>query len=439
MTISLKEYCGYNIENKINAPVKFKEAAMSNYMAPQPDTLMVEVEGIHAYPFHTRNYTRYMPEALKRSEKKWTTPYLRPLIKHHNDQNGEIIGRIYDATYTEQTGVKDIGGLVFTVSVPDEKAAKDVESRILDTVSIGVEADDVRCSICGSHIMNANEGCPEGHHRGMVYDDEVCYWDVYNIEPKELSYVIVPSDIYAMNKKIYRAKEKQDDILDNYQQVKESKSLENNVQLQEDNNIISPNDGGTNPGMDLEQKLKEAEERNQELQQKLEDVASVIKENEELKAKVEELSKTIEEVKEALGKKEEEAQNAASELEVSKQDLVIAHQEKEEAEKAGLEAQEKYRGTLNEMFALYRELLGKSKLEESEVAGRSLESVCDSIKDFKEEYASALEDKKIVDLTESKIPNPVAPKEPTPQKHVDNPEYKVDLSEGLQNLFMKLC
>ena len=57
--------------------------------------------------------------------------------------------------------------------------------------------------------------------------------------------------------------------------------------------------------MDLEQKLKEAEEKNEELTKKLEDVASVIKENEELKAKVEELSKTIEEIKEALGKKEE--------------------------------------------------------------------------------------------------------------------------------------
>lgn len=437
MTISLKEYCGYSVEDKINAPVKFKEAAISNYIAPQPDTLMVEVEGIHAYPFHTRNYTRYMPEALKRSEKKWTTPYLRPLIKHHNDQNGEIIGRIYDATYTEQTGVKDIGGLVFTVSVPDEKAAKDVESRILDTVSIGVEADDVRCSICGSPILNANEGCPEGHHRGMVYDNETCYWDVYNIEPKELSYVIVPSDIYAMNKRIYRAKESDSTILDNTKFKESQTTVIKTVGLKEDN--ASPNNGGTNPDMDLEQKLKEAEEKNEELTKKLEDVASVIKENEELKAKVEELSKTIEEIKEALGKKEEEAKTAASELETSKQDLVIAQQQKEEAEKVGLEAQENYRGVLNEMFALYRDILKKTKIEESEVAKRSIESVCDSIKDFKEEYDEAVKESTIVAIKESKIKNPVPPTDPTPQKQKKNPDYKVDLSEGLQDLFMKLC
>ena len=53
MTISLKEYCGYSVEDKINAKVNFKESINPNFVAPKPDTLMVEVEGIHAYPFHT--------------------------------------------------------------------------------------------------------------------------------------------------------------------------------------------------------------------------------------------------------------------------------------------------------------------------------------------------------------------------------------------------
>ena len=122
MSISIKEYCGVNnvLTTRDTKNISFKEAEGRDYFAPSPDTLMVEVEGIHAYPFHTRNYTRYMPDALKDSQTKWTTPYLKPLIKHHNDQNGEIIGRIYDATYSEKTSIDGVGGLYFTVSVPSK-------------------------------------------------------------------------------------------------------------------------------------------------------------------------------------------------------------------------------------------------------------------------------------------------------------------------------
>ena len=126
MSITLREYIGRgNISsNPSNSPVHFRESDTSTIAAPSGDTLMVEVEGIHSYPFITRNFTRYMPDCLRESQKKWTSPYLKPLIKHHNDQNGEIIGRIYDAHYTEKTSVEGAGGLIFTLSVPDEKAAK---------------------------------------------------------------------------------------------------------------------------------------------------------------------------------------------------------------------------------------------------------------------------------------------------------------------------
>lgn len=440
MSLLLREYCGYSVDTSINAPINFKESSNSALLAPSPDTLMVEVEGIHAYPFYTRNYTRYMPEALKRSEKKWTTPYLRPLIKHHNDQNGEIIGRIYDATYTEQTGVKNVGGLVFTVSVPDEKAAKDVESRILDTVSIGVEANDVRCSVCGHPITNAKEGCPEGHIRGESYDGQVCCWDVYDIEPKELSYVIVPSDIYAMNRKIYRVKDA-NGRLDNKEALDDL--LTNRpVELKEQEN--DPDNGGNNPSMD--EKLKEAEAKVEELIKQLEDLAPVKKEKEELEAKVVELEKKIQEALDALSKKEDEFKAKEEELQVandsiqaSKEDLTIANQAKEEAEKVGMEAQEHYRSALNDMFTLYRNILKKPQLDEAEIAKRSIESICDSINDFKEEYRAVVDQQKVVGLKEGIIPNPVAPKSDVPPKTPKDPDYKtVDLSEGFNKLFCKI-
>ena len=60
-------------------------------------------------------------------------------------------------------------------------------------------------------------------------------------------------------------------------------------------------------------------------------------------------------------------------------------------------------------------------------------------KSFKEEYDEAVKESTIVAIKESKIKNPVPPTDPTPQKQKKNPDYKVDLSEGLQDLFMKLC
>ena len=66
-----------------------------------PDSLMVEIEAIHAYPHATRNFTRYMPKGLKNSVPSWTNPYNRPLIKHHNEENGKIIGRVLEAKYIE--------------------------------------------------------------------------------------------------------------------------------------------------------------------------------------------------------------------------------------------------------------------------------------------------------------------------------------------------
>ena len=170
MSLLFKEYCGFNpIKDKSNT-IELKEAEFSDLATPNQGTLMVEVEGIHSHPYSTQNFTRYMPQALKDSIYAWTHPYLKPLIYHHNDQNGRIIGRVYNAEYTEKTGVEGAGGLIFTIAVPDQEADKDIQGRLLETVSIGVTATDVRCSVCGAQIEDEQEGCPNGHIRGSLYD-----------------------------------------------------------------------------------------------------------------------------------------------------------------------------------------------------------------------------------------------------------------------------
>ena len=429
MTITLKEYCNFKPINKFEEKVvNITEATGSDYFAPLPNTLMVEVEGIHAYPYATRNYTRYMPEALRASEKKWTQPYLKPLIKHHNDQDGEIIGRIYNATYTEQTSVKNIGGLIFTVSVPDEKAAREVEDRRLETVSVGVSTKNVKCSICGSHIIDAEEGCPDGHIRGANYDGETCFWDIYDIEPKELSYVIVPSDSYAKNIRVYRSKGMEPQTGTG---IKEA--LDQNIKTPEQN-------GGKNPSMDLEQKLDEALKTIEDLRAELEtSKTATAAELEEIKAKNATLQEELEAVRNALAEKENALKENEDKLKAAEEDLSVAKQEKEAAEEAGLEARESFRSLIEENVQLFRKLLGKTELKEEEIKKRSLESLGDTLKDFKEEYAaiSKLEELKLVE----QIENPVAPKnsEPTTNlKDKKTDERDISLSEGLKDLFNKL-
>lgn len=161
-------------------------------------SLMQNIEGIHVGP--TRNFTWYTESALLSSKKSWTSPYLRPLIMHHNETDGKIIGRIHEAEYVTVNTRSGTPALRFLCNIPDKDGIEQIQDGRLNTTSIGVIAHDVRCSICDEQVEideNGNSEC--GHDRGTEYDNKTCYWMIYSMEAKELSYVIVPSDIYAHN------------------------------------------------------------------------------------------------------------------------------------------------------------------------------------------------------------------------------------------------
>ena len=170
--------------------------------AVSPDSINVDIEGIHSIV--TRNFTYYSPECLKKSAPYWTSPYEKPVIMHHKDKDGVQIGRVKNAEYLEQTK-PGMPGLLFTVNIGDEAGIKGVKNGTLSTVSIGAIVHKATCSICGQNI--AAEGECE-HKRGKYYDEKLCYWIMDEMEPKELSYVIVPSDKYANTVKIYKPRNK---------------------------------------------------------------------------------------------------------------------------------------------------------------------------------------------------------------------------------------
>ena len=195
--MEFREYLGFN-------PVDVKESAVARSHSLSNNVkakgLKVDIEALHFYPYATRNDTRYYESAMRESLHKWTYPYNIPVIKHHNDEDGETIGRVINAEIKESQRLPGTKALVLTADILTPDAQEEVKNGLLDTVSIGARGDEVRCSICGQDL--ANDGLCE-HARGTKYDGEMCYWDFKKLEPKELSYVIVPSDAYAKNIKVY--------------------------------------------------------------------------------------------------------------------------------------------------------------------------------------------------------------------------------------------
>lgn len=202
MAIEIREFVGAESVHFKQAVTDKSKINLTEWHAESmidEDSIMVDIEGIHSKL--TRNYTFYEPDCLKESVPLWTQPYERPVIMHHNERDGVIIGRIKAVEYTDKQTRSGTPALVFTTNIPHEEGKKGIKNGTLSTVSIGAIAHDVRCSICGTNI--AEDGLCE-HEKGETYNGQLCYWIIKKMEPKELSYVIVPSDVYAHNLRVYK-------------------------------------------------------------------------------------------------------------------------------------------------------------------------------------------------------------------------------------------
>lgn len=413
MALMIREYTGDKFikTNETKTPLNLIEATIEtnvNDEAIDPNSLMVEIEGIHAYPHATRNFTRYMPKCLKNSISLWTTPYRRPLIKHHNEENGEIIGRVCAAEYKTSKTLSGTPALVFTVNVPGEEAKKDVKNGILSTASIGVMAYDVRCSICGTHLEDGDE-CE--HERGREYTingkKEICYWDVYSMEPKELSYVIVPSDIYAKNIKIYSATNSRNKPI-----IKESFNNKGVKDMAANN--------------DLENQLQEAKDKITKLEK---DIENLKEENQNSENKISELTET----NSKLAKQVADLNEAKTQLEETKQEEIKL---REGVENALAEAKKETKEYMINTLQAMRKAIGKEALTDETIKNRTVDSIKDSICDLKEEFNFKTSKKNPI----NNLPNPEDLKNPTLANNKQVKEKKekehsnIDLEEGLKNI-----
>lgn len=428
MAIMIREFVenGKNFAKKVSdykSPISLTEGAKvpkSDVNALDPESLMVEIEGIHAIPFATRNFTRYTPKCLKESIPSWTNPYRRPLLKHHNEENGEPIGRIIAAEYKTRDTNSGTPALCFTVNVPDDKAKEGIKNGLLSTTSVGVIARDVRCSICGAPITDIEEGCPNGHERGTRCEKndgttEVCYWDIHEMEAKELSYVDVPSDMYSKNIDYYPVKNKKSG---NQPQIKESL----------DPALDTKNKGEQHMPDDMKAQLDEAIAKASKLETK---VAELTEANKASEGKIAELSESV---------KNYEAQIA--ELTEQKSSLEVAAKEaaelKESMEQEIASAKTALKESMTDTFVTLREALGETVENVDSIKERPVEALKYSILDMKESLSKKMakkqEELKHVDPKDAgSVQSPGLGGDPEfTESHTAE---SIDLKEGLANIF----
>lgn len=401
-----------SIVDGFNQHLDLSEAAGSSVI--DPNSIMVEIEGIHAAPFATRNYTRYTPNCLKKSVASWTNPYRRPLIKHHNEEDGEIIGRICEAKYITKNTRSETPALLFTVNIPGEQAKADVKSGLLETTSIGVIAHSVKCSICGQELANG-ETCE--HERGAIYNGETCYWDIHEMEAKELSYVIVPSDMYAKNIDIYPA------TASNSKVKAFAESLNQDLNLTKGDITDMPED--------LKVKLQESEAKVTALTQEVTELKEAATQTSEKIAELEKTNSDLTTVKESL---EQELEGLKTEKDDLTQKMTEAAQMREGLEAQVAEVKAELKEALVQNFVTMREALGHSDVDVEAVKNRSEESIKDSISDLSKDFKESLTKKgKDISNLGNTLQNPSL-KESEDKKDVKEVET-VDLKEQFYNIF----
>lgn len=419
MAMFIQEFCGDNhgistsIVEDENLGVGLNVTESGSSQLPiDPNSINVDVEGIHAFPHATRNFTRYMPKCLKNSVESWTNPYNRPLIKHHNEKNGKIIGRVLNAEYVTRQTFSGTPALLFTVNVPGEEAKNEIKNGTESTVSIGVIAHDVRCSICGQQLAGG-ETCE--HERGVTYNGETCYWDIHSMEAKELSYVIVPSDIYAKNRKIYAATTKSGE------KTQITESLDDSIKKGEQKQMAAE---------EIQKELTEAKAKITTLEATVSELTEAQKASEKT---VTELT----EAKSALEKQVAELTEAKATLEQQAKDEAAL---KEGLESSLEETKIALKNSLVETMQALRKAAGKKELDAETIKNRSEDSLNDAIMDLKEEMSSTEASHQA-----SATPEAGSVKDPTLQEkeeehasgvHVteSNENEKIDLEAGLSQL-----
>lgn len=430
MAMMIREWGGDNFEVQFNykhSPLNLKESTACK-TSIAPNSLMVIHEAIHVGP--TRNFTWYTEKGLKSSVPTWTYPYPRPIIKHHNEEDGEIIGRTVECTYREKSALSNTSYLLIKGNVPDKTGKEGIKDGRLKTTSIGVIVHEARCSICNHNI--AEEG-PCEHERGSVYDDKTCYWMIENMEAKELSYVIVPSDIYSQVIDYYEVDDKGAKI--NQVNLKESFKQEG-VKLMDLNNPENKDLTQTESVVVVEETEAEEAQATEAETAKTTEATKEEPKSKDLESEIEKLEAVVDKVKGELETAKEELKNEKAKNEEAQKVLSakenaltkeIALRESLEARLSKIELAEK-QTVAKQVFDL-REKLGARKIAMEDLQAKSLEYLKESFEDLTLDLKESVEINKTEEvIVPTKVENPALAENSKENKTGVNVKENADFS-----------
>lgn len=147
------------------------------------------------------NNSLYTAESMSNDALTYLTPYNKPLIVNHN-MYSEPIGRILESSLEDSELLTDTRTIKVKCSVSDKDSMRKFVDGRYNTVSIGAKAGEIRCNLCGKHILKDNTLKFCGHWRGETYKGVKASWTLTNLTYQELSVVNSPADPYAQVRKI---------------------------------------------------------------------------------------------------------------------------------------------------------------------------------------------------------------------------------------------
>lgn len=155
------------------------------------------------------------------------------------------------------------------------------------------------------------------HEKGEVYDNKLCYWIINKMEPKEVSYVIVPSDIYAHNIRVYDAVKK------TKSEVKEKVEYNPFIELAESIKNTLPTDleegKDTQEGKQVDEEVKDGEKTTEPVEPETKEPETEQPESKDNEGESKEDNQSEEE-KDSEDNKSEEEEASKEEVEDSKED-----------------------------------------------------------------------------------------------------------------------
>ena len=383
-------------------------------------------------------------------------------LNHDADDVAKAVGKIIDAWYVKTDGDIYVVCLCKVDRKLHPELARNIETGIIDSVSMGCSCQECECSICGKKAHNEAEFCDHLRHflgREIDVNGEKKKVSSINrgITFNELSLVGDPADtnahmyqIYAnkrgdnMKKKATDVTKKQalmDDKPEEAQQdqIKPEieKAIEDKVETVEEVKVEEPTKE------EVKEEIKETEEKIDQaidtLEEKKEDIAEIKEELKDIKEepiaedKVEETKEeeTVVEKEESCGKKAEEETAETVTEETKEEEIKEAVEDKVEEVKQIVE--EKLEEAKEEIKEEVEEPKEEDKVEEKESCKKSAETEEEikEIEEIKEKAEEAIEeDKKEETVEEEKKEETV---EETKEEVVEEKKEEEKVEEGVDN------